>query len=80
MADIRTTIEKTIMGNKRVHYGTATYVNGQTESSIDTGLRTVESFMINLSQAYTVSAGTVTITHSDPGASAGVVGWMAVGY
>ena len=80
MASILTSIKKTIMGNKRVHYGTATYVNGQTESEIDTGLRSVESFQITQMVAYTVSSGTVTITHEDPGASAGVVGWMAIGY
>lgn len=80
MASILTTIHKTIAGNKRFHYGTATYVNGQTSSEIATGLTRVESFHISQMVAYTVSGGTVTITHLDPGVSAGVVGWMAIGY
>ena len=80
MADIRTTIHKAIMGNKRVHYGTATYVNGQVSSTIATDLRKVESFEICQMTAYTVVLGVVTITHLDPGATAGVVGWVAIGY
>jgi hypothetical protein len=81
MASVLTTIKKTVMGNKRVNFGTATLVNGQTSSEIATGLRTVEMFLVGgEAVAYTVSSGTVTFTHSDPGASAGVVGWMAIGY
>ena len=80
MASILTTIKKTIMGDKRVHFGTGTYVNGQTTSEVATGLRSVESFYIPQIVAYTVSAGVVTFTHLDPGASAGIVGWMAIGY
>ena len=79
MASIVTTTQKTVMGNKRVHFGTATYVNGQVESEIATGLRSVECFNIAGQFAYTVSSGTVTFGHLDPGATAGVVGWMAIG-
>jgi hypothetical protein len=80
MASVLTSINKTVMGNKRVHFGTATYVNGQTESEIATGLRSVESFHIAGQFVYAVSAGVVTFGHLDPGATAGVVGWMAIGY
>ena len=80
MASILTTIKKTVMGNKRVNFGTATYVNGQTESEIATGLRSVESFQIAQMFAYTVSSGVVTFKHLDPGGTAGVVGWQAIGY
>jgi len=81
MANIRTSINKSVMGNKRVNFGTALYVNGQTTSEIDDcGLRKVESFIIPQMEAYTVSGSAITITHSDPGAAAGTVGWMAIGY
>jgi hypothetical protein len=81
MASVRTTINKTVVGNKRLNFGTATLVNGQTSSEVATDLRSVEMFLIGgEAVAYTVSSGTVTFTHSDPGGSAGVVGWMALGY
>ena len=79
MADIRTTIEKTVMGNKRVHFGTCTMVNATTNGTIDTGLRKVESFICSPSTDYAASGGTVTVQFADPTESR-VTGWMAIGY
>ena len=81
MASYLTTIKKSVMGNKRVHFGTMTLVNAATTGTVETALRSVECFLAGGEiTAYTVSAGVVTITNPDPGASAGVVGWMAIGY
>lgn len=81
MALARATIVKTVMGNKRVHYGTATVASGDTSGTIATGLRSVETFLMGGEVvAYTVSSGTVTVTFEDPGGSAGTIGWLAIGY
>ena len=80
MAFARATIKKSVMGNKRVHFGTATASSGDTTGTLDTGLRSVECFMLANLQKYTVSSGVVTVTFADPGANAGTVGWMAIGY
>jgi hypothetical protein len=81
MADIRTTIKKTVWGNKRVHYGTATKLNATTSGTIDTELpqSVVETFIMSSCLKFTESAGTVTATFADPTESR-VVGWMAIGY
>jgi hypothetical protein len=79
MASIRDTIVKTIMGNKRVHFGEASLLNATTSGTIATGLRKVESFQMNSCMKYTVSAGVVTATFADPTATK-VQGWMAIGY
>ena len=79
MADIRTTIIKSVFGNRHVTFGTATYVNVATSSSIRVDLHRLEAFIIPRMVAYTFSNGVVTFTHTDPGGSAGVVGWMAIG-
>ncbi len=81
MADeIRTTIVKTIMGNKRVHFGTATYVDDAVESIISTDLRKVECFIIPQMFVYAAVGGVVTFGHLDPTGNAAVVGWTAIGY
>ena len=82
MASIRTTINKTTMGNKRVHFGKALYVNGQTESEIQVDLRKLEAFIIpQLVWEVSFADGLVTFKHTDPGAAAtGGTGWMAIGY
>lgn len=81
MALARASIEKSIMGNKRVHFGTATFASGDTSGTLDTGLRSVEAFLFGGELvAYTVSSGTVTATFEDPGAGAGTIGWLAIGY
>lgn len=80
MADIRTTIKKTIWGNKRVHYGTATLLDATTTGTIDTELpQIVETFLMSHLDLFTESSGTVTCTFLDPGATE-VVGWLAIGY
>ena len=81
MASYRTTINKTVTGAKRMHYGTMTLVNATTSGTVETDLRSVEGFFCGGElSAWSASAGVVTCTHINPGASAGVVGWMAVGY
>jgi hypothetical protein len=58
-----------------------TLVNATTSGTVETDMRSVEAFLCGGENvAYTVSAGVVSLTHIDPGASAGVVGWMAIGY
>ena len=79
MADIRTTIQKSVFGNKRVHFGTATILNATTSGTIDTGLRRVESFQMQAGLKYTAVAGVVTVTFADPTESR-VNGWQAIGY
>jgi hypothetical protein len=80
MSSVLTTIHKAIMGDKRIHYGTATLVDNATSSEIATGLRTLESFDIAQMFAYTFADGVVTFKHLDAGASCGIVGWVAIGY
>lgn len=81
MALARATIKKSVMGNKRVHFGTCTAASGDTTGTLDTGLRTVEAFMMNMGLIkYTVSSGVVTVTFVNPAANAGTGGWMAIGY
>jgi hypothetical protein len=79
MASIRTTINETVWGNKRVKFGTATLLNATTSGTIDTKLRVVETFIMSHTDKYTESSGTVTATFLDPGATE-VVGWIAIGY
>lgn len=73
------TTHKTIMGNKRVHFGGFTQASGDTGGSIDTGLDIVEYFDCTGLKTYTDSSGTIAATTLDPGGSqAGF--WMAIGY
>ena len=73
------TVHKTIMGNKRVHYGTFSQVGGDSGGAVVTGLRVVEGFEMTGLVTVTVAAGTVTATTLNPGAAqAGY--WKAVGY
>jgi hypothetical protein len=79
MADIRTTIKKTVAGNKRIHYGTAQLENGTTSGTIQTDMRSIESFFMDALLKYTESSGVVTATFANPG-EARTVGWQAIGY
>ena len=74
-----TTVHKTIMGNKRVHYGTFTQANLDVGGTFATGLRSVECFECTGLVTLVVTAGSVAATLLDPGAAqAGY--WKAVGY
>jgi len=79
MAFTSTLTERTVMGNKRVNYGTFGQGNGDTGGNVVTGLKSVEAFFLNGAGSWTASGGTVTATTADPGAT--IVGsWMAIGY
>lgn len=82
MAMARATIHKTIMGDKRVHFGTYTAASGDTSGTIDTELENeVEAFIMNGATSFTESGGVITFgagTFLDPGATV-TGGWMAVG-
>ena len=72
-------VNKTIMGNKRVHYGKFSQANTDTGGDVATGLRVVEYFEMTGLVTTSVSGGTVTATTLDPGAAqAGY--WKAIGY
>jgi hypothetical protein len=80
MADIRTTINKTIAGRVRMHFGTATLLDTVTSGTIQTDLpNRVLSFNMGAMLKYTESSGTVTVTFADP-TETRVVGWIAMGY
>ena len=74
------TVFKTIMGNKRVHYGTFTQLNTETGGDIATGLRSVEYFELSGLVTTSVAGGTVTATTLDPGVGNQAGYWMAIGY
>lgn len=89
MAALTTTIlVKTVMGNKRVHFGRST--NSGTGGEIDTGLRSCEMFIPVMNHSSVMadspavnetfpcdgSAVTVVTTNA-PGGS---LLWMAIGY
>ena len=88
MAWTYTVDEKTIMGNKRVHYGTYTNTVADTGGDIVTGLRRVEAMFLQPTGAAVIasapsvyetiplSSGTVTIVNT--AAKSGL--WMAIGY
>ncbi|MHA2163014.1 MAG: hypothetical protein ACXABF_11375 [Candidatus Thorarchaeota archaeon] len=80
MADIRTTINKTIAGRVRLHFGTATILNGTTNGTIQTDLpNRVLSFVMDSCTDYAESAGVVTAEFADP-TETRVCGWIALGY
>jgi hypothetical protein len=80
MADIRTTINKTIAGRVRLHFGTATILNATTTGTIQTDMpNRVESFVMGAMLKYTESSGLVTVTFADP-TETRIVGWMSMGY
>ena len=71
--------ERTVMGNKRVNYGTFGQASGDVGGDVDTGLKSVEAFFLNGAGSWTASGGTVSAITADPGAT--IVGsWMAIGY
>lgn len=73
------TLSRTVMGDKRVHYGSWTQGNGDTGGDIVTGLSTVEYFECTAALQTADSSGTVTVTIADPtAAQAGY--WKAIGY
>lgn len=72
-------VNKTVFGNKRVHYGLFTQESGDTGGSVVTGLRLVEFFTMTGLLTVSVSGGTVTATTTNPGASQTGY-WMAIGY
>lgn len=70
--------DRTVMGNKRVNFGTMLQANGDTGGAIVTGLQMVDFFQCTFAKNIAVSGGTATVTTTDPGgAQAGF--WMAVG-
>lgn len=70
--------DRTIMGNKRVNFGTFTQANGDTGGAVVTGLQTVDHFNATGGLTAVNASGTVTITTANPlGAQTGY--WMAVG-
>lgn len=85
MAALTTTITtKTVMGNKRVHYGVST--DGGTGGEIDTGLYRCEQIVLTpvhtavkmavLNETLPCDGAAVTIVTDGPTS----VAWMAVGY
>lgn len=87
MALAGTITHRTVMGNKKVIFGTYTAANADTSGTIATGLDIVENFQLSgLSWApaggtsgVAESSGTMTLTFADPtGACSGY--WMAMGY
>jgi hypothetical protein len=88
MAALTTSVRsQTIMGNKRVHMGTAT--GSGTGGEIDTGLRTCEMILltandssvsadaVTLNETLPCDGGAVTVIHSS---GVGYVEFMAIGY
>ena len=73
--------QKTVFGNKRVHFGTFSQASGDTGGDVVTGLsRDVECFLITGEMIdYTKSGGTVAVTMKDPGADQTGF-WLAIGY
>lgn len=76
------TIEKTVFGNKRITFGRVTLINGDVDGEIDTSLSECEVFLMPGAEAWTQSAGLVSIaTLLDPGAGgAGTIDWIAMGH
>ena len=74
------TVNNTVMGNKRVAFGTYTQADGDTGGDIVTGLGDISYFNAFLATAVDTdtAAGTATITTADPGDD--ITGfWMAIG-
>jgi hypothetical protein len=80
MSALTTTIKtRTLMGNKRVHYGTAT--GSGTGGEIDTGLRSCEMIVLTANDS-SVAADAVTLNETMPcdGSAVTVIHTAGVGY
>lgn len=80
MAFTATTTASTVMGNKRVEFGTYSQGDGDTGGDIVTGLGSISYFQAFLATAVDTdtAAGTATITTADPGDD--ITGfWIAIG-
>ena len=88
MAFTSTVTERSIMGNKRVHWGTYANDGGDTGGDIDTGLKSVDFITLQTSGA-SVSADQSSVDETLPlngsdvtiACTSGADGyWMAIGY
>jgi hypothetical protein len=80
--------KRTVMGNKRVHFGTYTNGSGDTGGNIDTGLRSCESIFLQpggsaviatapvVNETLPVAGSAVTVVTADDEDGT----WMAMGY
>lgn len=80
--------DKTVMGNKRVHWGTFTNAGGDTGGNVNTGLRSVEHMQLqHTGSAVVASEPVINETLPYDGSAITIVTvdgadgiWMAVGY
>ena len=86
MAFTSTITGKTVMGNKRVHWGT--WTTDTTGGDVDTGLRSVESMVLQTTgNAVSADQGSINETLPADGSAITIVvtsgadgNWIAIGY
>lgn len=87
MAFTSTVSEQTVMGNKKVHFGTFTSAGGSTGGDINTGLKSCEHIFFT---SYAAAVGNDIVVNEDlpvAGNAVTIVSdanetgtWMAIGY